>query len=299
MPSIFQQLLILYVFIAAGWIIGKAKKGQTEHNQVLSVLLVTILLPCKVFRSFAANFTVEYLSQRYVFLIASTVLLGVLVALARFGSRLFSKHEYQRKVYHYCIVITNYAYLGYVLIEAVFGEKMLADFMFFAIPFIIYTYTMGYALLTGGKNPLKRLINPVTVAIVLGMITGLTGLKLPDFLQSVISMASACVGPLSMLLTGMTLSGFKLKELVLDWKVFVFAFIRLLALPGVIYLACRGLGLNDVLPMMVIITCMPCGLNTIVFPKLINQDCSLGARLALITHVFALPTLFLWLTLIQ
>ncbi len=299
MQSVFEQLLILYVFIAAGWLIGKKKKAQTEHNQVLSALLVTLLLPCKVFRSFACNFTVQYLTERYVFLIASSILLAVLIIGARLGSGLLSKQPYQRKVYRYSLVITNYAYLGYVLIEAIFGEKMLADFMFFAIPFIIYTYTFGYALLTGGKNPLKKLLNPITIAIVLGMIAGLSGLVLPNFLSSAVSMASACVGPLSMLLTGLTLAGFNIKALLLDLKTYIFAVVRLFVIPGVVFAVCSLAGLMDILPMMVIITCMPCGLNTIVFPKLIDEDCSLGARLTFVTHLLAIPSLLFWLSMIK
>lgn len=50
--------------------------------------------------------------------------------------------------------------------------------------------------------------------------------------------------------------------------------------------------------MVIMITCMPCGLNTIVFPKMIGEDCKTGARLALISHFFSVVTLPLWLSLI-
>ena len=50
--------------------------------------------------------------------------------------------------------------------------------------------------------------------------------------------------------------------------------------------------------MALIITCMPCGLNTIVFPRLVGEDCKTGARLALISHVFALISIPFWLSLL-
>ena len=36
---------------------------------------------------------------------------------------------------------------------------------------------------------------------------------------------------------------------------------------------------------------MPCGLNTIVFPKLIGENCEIGAGLALVSNVLAIFTI--------
>jgi predicted permease len=298
MELVFKQLLILYIFLFVGFIIGKFKKDKAPHSDILSVLIVNVFMPCKVFSTFSNNFTISYFSEKYTYLIASLILIAILITGAFFLSKLLSKKDYERKVYRYSFVLTNYSYLGYVLIENVFGQTVLANFIFFAIPFIVYTYTFGYAMLTGGKNPIKKLLNPITIAIILGMIVGLTGLNLPSVISTVISMGSACIGPLSMLLTGITLSTFAIKELLTIKSAYVFAALRLIVIPGIVYGICVLFGLYTLLPMLLMITCMPCGLNTIVFPKLINEDCKLGASLALITHVLALASLTLWLSLL-
>ena len=298
MQIIFKQVFILYVFLFSGWLIGKLKKEKVSHTEILSVLLVNIFLPCKVFGTFANNFTVSYFTEKYTYLIASFVLIALLMLISFFLPKLLTKRPYERKVYSYSFVIPNYGYLGYVLIEAVFGEAVLAAFMFFAIPFIVYTYTVGYALLTGGEKPIKRLLNPITVSIVLGMAFGLLGIEMPDVMSKVISMGSAAVGPLSMLLTGITLSGFAIKGLLTDKTAYIFCALRLLVIPAAAFGVCKLVGADFVLPMILIITCMPCGLNTIVFPKLIGEDCKPGARLALISHILSLVTLPLWLSLL-
>jgi len=296
---IFKQLSILYIFLLVGWLIGTLKKDKAPHSDIISVLLVNVFLPCKVFSTFANNVTVSYLSNHAILLLSSVIVLAILVLISHFVPKLLTKNTYERKVYAYSVAITNYAYLGYALIEAVFGESILAEFMLFAIPFIFYTYTVGYVMLTGGKNPVKRLLNPITVAIVIGLVFGLCEWKLPDMLTTVVSSASSCVGPLSMLLTGITLSTFALKDLLSNKTAYIFSALRLVMIPAVAYFICRGARLDWLAPMVLIITCMPCGLNTIVFPKLIGEDCKPGARLALITHVFSLITLPCWLSLIQ
>ncbi len=299
MQIVFGQLSILYIFLLAGWIIGKIKKDKADHADILSVLLVNILLPCKVFSTFANNFSPTYFAENYILPLSALVLLAGLCVVSYFASKALTQNRYERRVYNYSFVITNYGYLGYALIEAVFGEAVLAKFMLFAIPFIIYTYTAGYVLLVGGEKPLKKLLNPITAAIVLGIIAGFFGINVPDVAQSAISAASACVGPLSMLLTGITLSTFAFKELLSDKKAYIFSALRLIGIPAAVYFVCTALRLEELLPMMLIITSMPCGLNPIVFPKLIGEDCKPGARLALITHIFSMATLPLWLSLIK
>jgi len=297
MQIVFKQLTILYVFFLIGWLIGKIKKEKAAHADILSVLLVNIFLPCKVFHTFATQVTVSYFANRYCLLLSSLALLGILSVFSLLVSKLLSKNKYEQKVYSYSLVITNYGYLGYTLIDAVFGTAVLAEFMLFAIPFAFYTYTVGYVLLTGG-NPIKRLINPMTIAILLGMLVGLTGMPIPDIISKTTSMASACVGPMSMLLTGITLSTFAVKDMLSGKVAYVFCVLRLVVIPATVYLVCRLLHLDALLPMALIITSMPCGLNTIVFPKLVGEDCRPGARLALITHAFSLITIPFWLSLI-
>lgn len=299
MQIIFKQLSILYIFLLVGWLVGKFKKDKAPHSDIISVLLVNVFLPCKVFGTFANNVTVSYLADHSKLLLSSVVLLAILSVIAHFVPKLLTKNNYERKVYAYSITIANYAYLGYALIESVFGVSVSTEFMLFVIPFSFYTYTVGYAMLTGGKSPLKRLLNPSTVAIVIGLLFGLLEWKLPDMLTTVVSSASACVGPLSMLLTGITLSTFALKDLLSNKMAYIFSALRLVVIPAVAYFICRVARLDWLAPMVLIVTCMPCGLNTIVFPKLIGEDCKQGARLALLTHVFSLITLPCWLSLLQ
>ena len=65
MQIVFKQLLVLYIFLFMGWLIGKAKREKASHADILSVLLVNVLLPCKVFSTFANNVTHTYIREKY------------------------------------------------------------------------------------------------------------------------------------------------------------------------------------------------------------------------------------------
>ena len=299
MTIILQQLLILYMFFFIGWILGKWKEEQISHTGILSFLLVNFFMPCKVFKSFSKNFTVNYLKNNYNVILISLALLFFLVILAKYLSKCLSKNLYEQRIFQYSIPIANYAYLGYVLIENVWGEQALTDMILFCIPFALYTYSFGYALLTGSDNSYKKMLNPITVGILLGMICGLFGVKIPSIVGDLASSASACVGPISMVMTGLTLAGFSIKELVMDKKAYVFSALRLVLLPLLVFGICKLFGFTEVLMPAVIMASMPCGLNTIVFPKLVGQDCKLGAKMAFISHLFSVITLPIWLSILK
>ena len=299
MQKIFEQLLVLYVFISVGYLLGKLFKKKLEHTEVLSVLLVNVFLPCKVFKSFATNFTTTFFSEKYSLIIASTILLFLLALLAPIVSNRLGKNKTERNVYKYSVPISNYAYLGYVLIEGVFGQEFLTSFIFFAIPFIFYTYTFGYTILTNSSNNIKKLINPITISIIIGAIVGLTGIILPDPINTIISNASSVVGPLSMIMTGIVLSTFAFGKLFTDIPSYVFLFIKMIIIPAICFGTCLLLNLHEISYMVLIITCMPCGLNPIVFSKLIGEDSVPGARLVILSHLVAMISLPLWLSLIS
>lgn len=116
-------------------------------------------------------------------------------------------------------------------------------------------------MLTGGKCSLKKLVNPVTLSMVLGAVVGLSGFRIPGPVESFLSKAAACMSPVSMLLTGIVISDYKLKELLSQWQVYVIAFMRLLKL------------------------------EMLLLPTLMGQDCQPGAAMAFITSILCCITI--------
>lgn len=300
MLIILNKLSILYIFLLVGFLFGKWKKEQNSHTQILSFLLVNLFLPTKVFNTFAKNFTKSYILEHGKTIVVSLSLLLLLVGFSLVCAKALTKDKYEQKVYRYSLTLSNYAYMGYALCESIFGEMGLTNLILFCIPFAIYTYTFGYAMLTEQGRSIKKLLNPLNAAIVLGIIFGLAEIKMPEFLVSAISSSSACVAPISMLLTGLTLSSFSLRGLFCDFRAYILTAVRLLIIPALVFLACNIFGFDAAIKgSAIMMSCMPCGLNTIVFPKLIGRDCGLGARLAMISHLFSIATVPFWLSLIE
>ena len=227
----------------------------------------------------------------------SLAVLLVLAAAAFFAGKLFGRDKYIQKVYEYSIVVPNMGYMGYPLAEAMYGAAGLMDLMMFGIPVSLYIYIYGYPILTKTKINLKELLNPVIITMVVAMGLGLSGLQMPALVSDILESGSACMGPISMLLTGIVISEYNLKEILGDGKIYIMSALRLVVIPVIIGAILGLFADKEIVRIAVLLYALPCGLNTVVFPKLVNENCKIGAGLALVSHLAACATipLVFWL----
>lgn len=298
MRVVVEQLLILYVFLFLGWLLGRLKKEQAAKSGLLSLLIVNVFLPCKIFLSLSSNFTVSYIKEKYQLVLFSLVFLLLIVAVVPLVARLFAKRDYEKQIYRYSLTLSNYSYMGYVLVESLFGAAGLIDQILFCIPFALYTYTFGFWMLTNSGKSLRRMVNPLIISMLAGILFGLCGWQLPTVVTNVLNMGSACVGVTGMLLTGLVLSAFPLKKLFTDKIAYIVVALRLVVIPAAVFGVCRLFGFSTIIVPAVFMACMPCALNTVIFPGLIGEDATIGARLALISHLLSVVTIPLWMMLV-
>ena len=290
MTVVFKNVAILMLFAIIGFVLAKFKKVDSKSTKFLSTLVVFVFLPATTFKSFATNFTVQYIKEKYDILIVSAIGTTVIATFGFFLTKLLTKDKYRRSVYTYSLTVPNTGYMGLPLVQAIFPAEVL-NFLLFILPINIYLYSIGYCSLIKAKLSFKKLINPPLIAIALGAIFGLSGLTLPDFATDFLSTASAPMGPCTMLILGMTLSEYRFGKLLKNPMNYVISFLRLFVIPAAMFFVLNLLGIkNAILPALVAYS-MPCGLNTVVFPKLVDEDCETGAALALISTAFSMVSI--------
>lgn len=292
-----EQLLLLMLFIGAGFLLGRKGIADSRQAQLLSCLEVYVFLPANVFKTFAANFTPAYLGEKYSFVLVSLGMLLLLYTISKPLSARLSDDSYRQKVLRYTVIIANYGYIGYALTGGVFGEMALLNVMVFAIPLSFFTPTVGFCLLTNSPVSLKKLVNPQALALVAGAAVGLTGLALPNTVNVFMDKASGCMAPVSMLLTGLVLSEYRLGDLVKGRLVYFMTAMRLLLIPCAVGGILKLLSLEEMILPALMITAMPCGLNTIVYPRLVGEDCRLGASMVFVSTLLCCLTIPLCLAI--
>ncbi len=287
-----SQLAILFGFIIAGIIIGRLKLLPQDAPGTLSKLLTVFFMPALNFRSCAQNCKMENITQYITYISISFAVIIALFFICSFLGKKFAKNEQEIGIFSYALTVANSGYMGYPMMEAMFGSEMLFKMVITAIPVNIYIYTLGMGMMAKGKVSLRSLINPVFIATMLGIAFGLSGLTLPPIADKFLSGAADCMSPVAMLVSGLVISRLPFGKLFGDARAYIVALLRLVLLPAALVAVLYLLGVSkELLMIMLILNAMPIGMNTIVFPEAHGIDGTVGAKLVLVSNILCIVTI--------
>jgi len=287
-----SQLILLFAFIATGFLLGRLRLLPEDAAGTLSKLEIFLFMPALTLRSCVQNCKLENVTQYITYIAISFLTLAALFAVSRFLGGKFAQKDSEIGIYTYALTVSNMGYMGYPMMQAMFGEEMLFTMMITAIPINIYIYTLGMAMLTKGKASWRALLNPVFIATFLGIAIGLLDIRLPSLVDDFLSSAAGCMSPLAMLISGLVISRLPLKKLFSGYRVYIATFLRLILLPAAVVAVLALCGLPpEFLVIMLILNCMPIGMNTIVFPEANGIDATCGAQLVLVSNLLSIVTI--------
>ena len=304
-----KQMAVLALFIIIGFAVSKFKAVGPEATGVLSKLESTVFIPALVMGTFITNFTPEKLGAAWRILLFSTVITLIGIFIAILCSKIASRDAYVQKIYTYGLAFANFGFMGIPIVTALFPQYEMY-YIIFTLPLWTFIYVWGVpALLMGKENgnvkdKLKALINPMFIALVIGAVIGISGLRLPDFVISAVNTCGGCMSPLAMIITGMTFANMDVKKVLKIKSIYFISAVRLVVLPllfgGVYLLFIRLLSLDIPEYYFICMLCaqaMPLGLNTVVVPAAYGKDTSVAAGMALISHAISIATIPIILTL--
>lgn len=301
-----SPMLMMFACMVIGFVLNKKKICPDNTASVLSKLEANVLAPALTINTFSKYCTVESLSKQYLLILFCTLILAIAIGIAFALSPLFTDKGYSRNVYRYALTFGNFGFMGNAIVPAILGEAALYDYMLFALPLNVAVYTWGISgLIPKGEekqNPLKNMLNPSVIAVIIGMALGLTGVSkcLPTFVGSTLSGLGSCMGPMAMVLTGFLIGQYPIKKLLSDKKVYIASVLRLFILPALFIVLLKLLGAdNTTMTMCLFAFATPLGLNTVVFPAAYGGDPSTGVSMATISHtvcVVTIPIMYALLT---
>lgn len=288
-----NQLINMFVFMIIGYTMRKRKIGGDGVSTVLSTLLVNLFLPALVFSTFAEKVQLHEMTENIYYMLAGIISILISFPLALFLASKFAKTGLEKDVYTYSFLISNIGYMGYPLVEAVFGTKMLLKMMIFCLPYQLVIYTYGTYILNPNRElSFKKIINPNITAIALGLIVGLTGIKLPTVVTSIVHSASSCMSVSAMLLTGFVLAATSVKPLLKEGKLYLAALIRGIGIPGIALLICFIFKIDaNIMTIICATLAMPMGLNSIVFPEAYGGNGLTGAKTSFVSNLLCIITI--------
>ena len=307
-----RQMLTMFAFILVGYGLRKGKILPEESGVTMARLETYLFVPALTVYSMATQCTVATFRENASLILYGGACIVCIILLAVPLSCLFvpkaktNAEEYQRSIYRYGMSFANAGFMGNFIILGVFGEEMFFKYQIFGLIVTILCYSYGLYLLIPKdrndglwRNIRKSLTAPPMLALFVGIAIGLLDLSrfLPPFLVTMMKNAGDCQGPVAMVLAGFVIAGFPLKEILVNTKVYVATFVRMIVIPGAVCLALHALGTSkEIMTLALIFFGTPLGLNSIVYPETYGGDVKTGASMASVSHALSvaiIPLMYL------
>ena len=218
--STVNQMIFLFILIIIGFLLSKIGVLPDGTSKIIAKMENNIFIPALVMGTFISNFTIERISSAGRLFGSSFLITIIVIPLSILIPKLIVKDKYTRNIYTYGLAFSNFGFMGNSVVNALFPEYFM-EYLIFTLPLWILIYLWGVpALLIPNDEKislvkrLKNFVNPMFVGMIIGMLIGIIGLKLPSSINTAITTLGNCMSPMAMILTGVTIAKIDLKKVI-------------------------------------------------------------------------------------
>ena len=214
--------------------------------------------------------------------------------------------EKNTPILRFACIFSNAAYMGFPLIQALFGAEGLLYASAYVTVFNILLWTVGYAMVSGKVRPGEVLhsilTTPVLWSVLLGLTLSLFRVNVPELIRQPLQLVGNMNTPLSMIITGMLIAGSKPEKLLGNREIYRIILIRMLFIPLVSFLLFRLLSVQGmVAEVVLLLEACPCAAITTMFAIQFHHDEELAAGAVVfstLSSILTLPLYALLLTMV-
>lgn len=262
-----EQMVLLFVLIFVGFAASKAHFLPNNANKVIADLVVNITCPATTLYAVATSSHALSNTAVLGILLITALILGGQILLANGFTRVLRLSGPQGGVYRFMLVFSNCGFLGFPVVQALFGGDAVFVASMYNLIFQMLCYTYGVSQVAGDPSAQKisprMFCTPMVITSVLALILYLTGVPFPAVVTSALSLLDRITSPASMLVIGCALAAYPLKKIFGRWQVYVFCAVRLVVIPLLVWAVLRLFVRNSlILGVMVVLSALPAATNT-------------------------------------
>ena len=232
-----KQVVIMLVYLFVGVVCFKTGIISKEGNRSISNLVLYVVNPLVILVSYQQEFSVKLLKGLGQTLGLTVVGYAVFIVLTQLLVR--KTTDAQTGVERFSVIYSNCGFMGIPIAKALLGAQGVFYITAFNTVFNILVWTHGVYLISGDKKQmnLKRVVtNPTIIATVLGLSLFVLRIKLPEVPYNALNNISSMVGPLAMLVAGVTIAQTSLVKAFTKPRIYLVSLLKLVLIP----LVCIG-----------------------------------------------------------
>jgi malate permease and related proteins len=297
MPQSVFQSLVLILLIASGYGAGKLKIFSAITVRELSKFIVDFSLPAIIIISMQKPFSPELRDESFRMIGISFAVYAVALPLSVLWARALRSQGNERGIHEFAASFSNVAFMGFPIMNALFGKDSLFAVSIYNIPFQLLAFSVGILMITRGKNgsarfTLRSFLSPAILAALIGFAFFLCSFRIPEPLFSGVSALGDLTTPLSMIVIGVILSRMSLKGAFGNPRVYLTTLYRLILFPLLAWVILSALGLKgNSLAVPVIIAAMPVAANATILADAYEGDAQTASSLVFISTIVSMATI--------
>ena len=260
MQVILNQMIVLFILLAVGFIGGKVKLLSPDAGRILSKIIISITAPCTILTSVLSGEVNITTGETVIFLLISFLAYLLFILISIPVAKMLGGDKSNNGLYSYMAAFGNTAFMGFPVIIAIFGNAAAFYVALFNIPFILLTFSVGIILISGKgrKFDPKILISPTIISAFASIIIAITGFRAPTVITEPIRLLGNITTPGSMLVIGLTLARVSFKDVFYEWRLYIVALFKLIVMPVFIWIILKQFVANGMLlGIAVILSGMP------------------------------------------
>lgn len=302
--------LCLFLLILVGFVARKAKIIDADLTKGLSTVVVKVAQPFLIIYSITKlDFSALNLKNGLLVLGFGILSHALTIALAFI---LFShiKDIDEKKIYQFAFTFCNCAFIGFPILNSLFGEIGLFYGAFYVISYNLGVWSFGVWLMSKGKaesgvTVRKIFINAGTVPCFIGLALYIVQIPLPDFLMTAMDTMGSLCTPLSLIVTGSLVAALPLREFFLNPKFYGFLAVKLVALPLLLAVILRFTGISaliadiDLAVFLTVMVALPPAAFTTLLATLYDVKPSYSAQLISLGTILSPFTILLVMKVVE
>lgn len=243
--------LVLVTLI--GYVAARAGFLTSEVRPKLSALIFNVTLPCTILASVGEVDSSAGAEQVSWSFILGFALFFVMLAAAAVACVALRVPRDERPLYLFMGVLTNTGFIGFAVLESLFGGGSVFLGSIFIAVSNVFLYSIGVGVLTSGGEKddekdvaptrssrltgiLKNVLNVPMVASVIALVVFFSGVPLPGPVAQAVDMVGGATSPLAMMLVGLAIAEADLRRVLGNRRLWGFSAIRFLLVPAACYL---------------------------------------------------------------
>ena len=227
--QLLQQIVVFFLMMACGFLVVKRGLIDAESSRTLSVICIYIIMPCVMINAFQIEYS-KSIRDGFLLAVAAAVLIHIFLLVF---VRIIGKPLKLSVVEKASIIYSNSGNLVIPMVTVVLGEKWVIYASAFLSVQMILMWTHGESLMEAkaGVNWKKILCNINLIAIIIGIILFFARIRLPVVIGNTMSQISATLGPVCMIMLGMTMTEVNWKEIFSHSRIYLITALKMIVTP--------------------------------------------------------------------